>query len=69
MMFMEDKRYSIRLRRYITNRKVAVSNPDEITSILNLPNPSSRTMALDFTQPLVEMSIRSYVGRQSWAEV
>jgi hypothetical protein len=26
----------------------------------NLPNPSSRTMALEFTRPLIEMSSRKY---------
>jgi hypothetical protein len=27
--------------------------------ILNLPNPSSRAMALELTQPLAEMNIRN----------
>jgi hypothetical protein len=36
--------------------KVAGSNPDEM-DFFNLPNPSSRTMALGSTQPLTEMSI------------
>jgi hypothetical protein len=41
--------------------KVVGSNPDEVTEIFNLPNPSSRTMALGFTQPLTEMdTIRSF---------
>jgi hypothetical protein len=35
------------------------SIPDEITGFFNLPNPSSRTMALGSTQPLTEMSTRN----------
>jgi hypothetical protein len=34
-----------------TSRNVAVSNPDEVTGFLKLPNPFSRTMALGSTQP------------------
>jgi hypothetical protein len=35
--------------------------PDEV-NIFNLPNPSSRTMALGSTQPLTEMSTRNLPG-------
>jgi hypothetical protein len=35
--------------------------PDEVDSF-NLPNPSSRTMALGSTQPLTEMSTRNLPG-------
>jgi hypothetical protein len=35
--------------------------PDEV-DFLNLPNPSSRTMALGSTQPLTEMSTRNFPG-------
>jgi hypothetical protein len=35
--------------------------PDEV-DIFNLPNPSSRTMALESTQPLTEMSTRNLPG-------
>jgi hypothetical protein len=35
--------------------------PDEI-DVFNLPNPSSRTMALGWTQPLTEMSTRNVPG-------
>jgi hypothetical protein len=35
--------------------------PDEL-DFLNLPNPSSRTMALWSTQPLTEMSTRNLPG-------
>jgi hypothetical protein len=41
---------------------VAGSIPDEITGFFNLPNPSSRTMALGSTQPLTEMSTRNLPG-------
>jgi hypothetical protein len=41
---------------------VAVSIPDEVIGIFNLPNASSRTMALGSTQPLTEMSIRNLTG-------
>jgi hypothetical protein len=35
--------------------------PDEVDSF-NLPNPSSRTMALGSTQPLTEMNTRNLPG-------
>jgi hypothetical protein len=35
--------------------------PDEV-AFLNVPNPSSRTMALGSTQPLIEMSTRNLPG-------
>jgi hypothetical protein len=35
--------------------------PDEV-DFFNLPNPSSRTMALGSTQPLTEMSARNLPG-------
>jgi hypothetical protein len=38
------------------------SIPDEVTGIFNRPNPSSRTMALVSTQPLIEMSTRNLPG-------
>jgi hypothetical protein len=40
---------------------VAGSGRDEV-DLFNLPNPSSRTMALGSTQPLTEMSIRNLLG-------
>jgi hypothetical protein len=43
------------------SRKVAASNPDEV-DFFNLPNPSSRNMALGQTQPLTEMSTRNISG-------
>jgi hypothetical protein len=43
-------------------RKVAASIPDEVIGFCNLPNPSSRNMALGSTQPLTEMSTRNLPG-------
>jgi hypothetical protein len=54
-------RYRSRLRHYATSRKVAGSIPNEV-DFFNLPNPSSRTMALGSTQPLTEMSTRNLPG-------
>jgi hypothetical protein len=34
-------------------------NPDEVSEFFILPNPSSHTMALGFTQPLTEISTRN----------
>jgi hypothetical protein len=45
-----------------TSRKVAGSNPDEVIGFFNWPNTSSRTMALESTQPLTEMSTRNLPG-------
>jgi hypothetical protein len=41
---------------------IAGSIPDDIIGFFNLPNPSSRTMALWLTQPLTEISIRNIPG-------
>jgi hypothetical protein len=40
-------------------RKIASSTPDEFIGLYNLPNPSSRTMALVLTQHLKEMSTKN----------
>jgi hypothetical protein len=45
-----------------TGRKVAGSVPYQVIGFLNLPNPSSCTMALGSTQPLTEMSTRNLTG-------
>jgi hypothetical protein len=45
------------LRHCATSQKVTGSSPDEVDFFFNLPNPSSRTMALGSTQPLTEMRI------------
>ena len=42
-----------------TSRKVASSIPDHVTAIFHWYNISGRTMALDSTQPLTEMSTRN----------
>jgi hypothetical protein len=42
--------------------KVAGSIPDEFMGFFNLPNPSSRNLALASTQPLTEMSTRNLPG-------
>jgi hypothetical protein len=47
------------LRVYFIGRKVAGSIPDGVIEIFCLHNPSDRTMALESTQPLTEMSTRS----------
>jgi hypothetical protein len=47
---------------YGTSRKVSGSIPDEIIGFFNWPNPSSRTMSLESTQPLREMSTRDLPG-------
>jgi hypothetical protein len=47
------------LRHYATSRKVAGSIPDEV---INWSNPSSRTVALESTQPLTEISTRNLLG-------
>jgi hypothetical protein len=47
------------LRYCATNRKVAGSIPDGVIGIFHLHIPSDRTMALESTQLLTEMSTRS----------
>jgi hypothetical protein len=42
-------------------RRSPVRVPDEV-DFFNLPNPSSRTMALGSTQPLTKMSTRNLPG-------
>jgi hypothetical protein len=41
---------------------VVGSIPDEVTGILECPNPFSRTIVLRSTQPLTEMSTRNLPG-------
>ena len=47
------------LRHCATSRKVAGSIPDGVFGIFHWHNPSGRTMALELTQPLTEMSTRN----------
>jgi hypothetical protein len=42
--------------------KVTGSISDEVIGVFNLPNPSSRTVALGSTQRLTEMSTRNLPG-------
>jgi hypothetical protein len=58
----------ILLIHYATSRKVAVSNPDA-AYFFNLSNPSTRTMDLESTQPLTEMSTRNLVGSKGQRSV
>jgi hypothetical protein len=46
---------------YATSRRSPVRVPPEV-DFFNLPNPSSRTMALRSTKPLTEMSTRNLPG-------
>jgi hypothetical protein len=46
----------------ITSRKVAGSIRGEVIGFFNWHNPSSRTMALESTQSLSEMSTRNLPG-------
>jgi hypothetical protein len=59
-------RYRSRLRQYATSRKVADSIPDEVIGFFIWPNHSSRTMALESTQPL--MSTRNLGGGKGQLE-
>jgi hypothetical protein len=45
----------------LQTRRSPVRVPDDVY-VFNLPNPSSRTMALGSTQPLTEMSTRKFPG-------
>jgi hypothetical protein len=42
--------------------------PMRSLNFFNLPNPSSRNMALGFTQPLTETSTRRYFGGEARQE-
>ena len=46
------------LRHCATSRKVAGSIPDGVFGIFHWHNPSGRTMAVESTQPLTEMSTK-----------
>jgi hypothetical protein len=47
------------LRHCTKSRKIAGSIPDGVTEIFHWHNPSGRTMALELTQPLTEMSTKN----------
>jgi hypothetical protein len=48
-------------RGTVGSRKVAGSSPDEV-DFFNLPNTSTRAMALRLTQPVTKMSTRNLPG-------
>jgi hypothetical protein len=57
--------YNLYNNEFIT-RKVAGSIPDEVIGFFNRPNPSSRTMTLDSTQPLTQMSTTNLLAATGW---
>jgi hypothetical protein len=62
MFWAGGRRQNSWLGHCVTSRKVACFIPDEVIGIFNLPNPSSRNMAMESTQPLTEMSTRNLPG-------
>jgi hypothetical protein len=55
-----EKKEFPKSRHYAASRKVAGSIPDEVIEFFfYLSNPTSFSMALGFTQPLIEMSTRN----------
>jgi hypothetical protein len=46
----------------VCSREIMASIPDEVITYFNLANPSSRTVALQSTQPVTEMSTRNLPG-------
>jgi hypothetical protein len=59
--YFQFVRWGSWLRHCATSRKVAGSILDVI-GFFSWPNPSSRTMAMESTQPLTEMSTRNFPG-------
>jgi hypothetical protein len=53
-------------RGIVVSSEVVGSSPDEVDFFFNLPNPSSRTLALGSTPPLTEMSTRNLPGGKGW---
>jgi hypothetical protein len=51
---------------YAKSQNVAGSIPDVI-GFFNVPNPSSRTVDLDSTQPLTELITRNLPGGKGWS--
>jgi hypothetical protein len=68
-LFKKDtqKRQHRWLRFYVKSRRVEFWNPAKVTGFFNVPNLSSRTMALGLNDPLTEMSTRDFPGVQSEA--
>jgi hypothetical protein len=50
------------LGNYVTSQNVAGSISDEVNGFFNLPNPSTRNMALRPTQPLTETGTKNLPG-------
>jgi hypothetical protein len=57
------------LKYYATRLKVAGLIPDEVAGFFNLPNPSSRTMIVESTQPLTKMSTKGGVKSGMYGEL
>ena len=55
MTYTGNVGHAVKALRY----KVAGSIPDGVTGIFHWLNPSGRTMALESTEPLTEMSTRN----------
>jgi hypothetical protein len=53
---------------YATSQRVAGSIPDEVIGFFSWPDPSSCTMALGSTEPLIEMSTRNLPGGKARPE-
>jgi hypothetical protein len=47
------------IQHAVVNRKFTGSIPDDVIKCFNLPNHSSRTMGLNLSQPLTDMSTRN----------
>jgi hypothetical protein len=58
-------RWRIWLTHCATSRKVASPITDGVTGIFHWLNPSGRTMVLESTQPLTEISTSGYWGKES----
>jgi hypothetical protein len=50
------------VRHYATSWNVVGSIPHEVIGFFNLSNPSSCTVAMESTQPLIEMTTRNLPG-------
>jgi hypothetical protein len=62
MLPRRDTRYRSWLRHYDTSGRSRVRFPMRSSDFFDLPNHSSRTMGLESTQPLTEMSTRYLPG-------
>jgi hypothetical protein len=53
------------MTHYVTSRKVAGPIPDEDIGLLNLPNPSSWTIVMRSTQPVIEV-VGIFLAGEVW---